>query len=157
MKRFGCLKENFLTFENLFFAFKKAYKGTKNYSAYKFAFYADKEIFQLREELMSNEYKPGDYRYFKITDPKERLISVAPFRDRVVHHALVNVLEPIFDKTFIYDSCANRKGKGNLMALQRFDYFRRKVSRNGLVAKNTFKDANYVTGYCLKADIKHQR
>ncbi len=82
-------------------------------------------------------------------------VSKSHFRDRVVHHAIVNFLEPIFDKTFIYDSCANRKGKGNLFALKRFHKFLRKVSKNGTAMKNSFRDSNYVYGYCLKADIKH--
>ena len=72
-----------------------------------------------------------------------------------MHHALVRILEPIFDKTFIHDSCANRKNKGNLFALQRFYKFIRKVSRNGTAMKNNFQDSSYIYGYCLKADIKH--
>jgi len=92
---------------------------------------------------------------FILRDPKTRKISKSDFRDRIVHHALVFVIEPIFDKTFIYDSCANRKGKGNLFALERFYKFSKKVSGNGTQLKNRFNDANYVKGYCLKADIKH--
>jgi retron-type reverse transcriptase len=53
------------------------------------------------------------------------LISAAPYRDRVVHHALCNIIEPIFEKTFIYDSYANRKGKGTHRALRRFTKFAR--------------------------------
>src|SRR3990167_9861788 len=86
---------------------------------------------------------------------KTRKISKSDFRDRIVHHALVKIVEPIFDKTFIYDSCANRKGKGNLFALKRFDEFKRKVSRNGSILKNKFNNNNFIKGYCLKADIKH--
>lgn len=77
-------------------------------------------------------------------DPKTRKISKSDFRDRIVHHALINVIEPIFDRIFIYDSCANRKGRGNLFAVQRFYRFVRKASKN-------------YTWPCfvLKADIKH--
>ena len=64
--------------------------------------------------------------------------------DRIVHHALCNILEPIFDETFTYDNCANRKGKGTLFALRRFEIFRRKITCN-FTSK----------GFCLKADIKH--
>ena len=156
MKSYRRLYENVISFENLILAWKKARTG-KTKKAYVIEF--EREVFHqlmaLHYELAYGTYRPKPLQTFILRDPKTRTISKSDFRDRVVHHALVNVLEPIFDKTFIYDSCANRKGKGNLMALQRFDYFRRKVSRNGLVAKNTFKDANYVTGYCLKADIKH--
>jgi len=79
-----------------------------------------------------------------LTDPKTRKISKSAFRDRIVHHALVKVIEPIFDKSFIYDSCANRKVKGNLFAIKRFELFKRKVTNN-------LKSE----AFCLKADIKH--
>jgi hypothetical protein len=64
-------------------------------------------------------YSPKPLVSFILRDPKTRRISKSAFIDRIVHHALVRVIEPIFDKTFIYDSCANRKGKGNLFALKR--------------------------------------
>ena len=66
-----------------------------------------------------DRYQPGPYASFPIHDPKRRLISAAPFRDRVVHHALVNVIEPLFERRFIYDTYANRKGKGTHRALDR--------------------------------------
>ncbi|MDP2947535.1 MAG: reverse transcriptase/maturase family protein, partial [Nanoarchaeota archaeon] len=81
---------------------------------------------------------------FILRDPKTRKISKAVFRDRIVHHALVQIIEPFFDKCFIFDSCANRIKKGNLFALKRFDLFKRKVTNN----LNS-------EGYCLKADIRH--
>lgn len=68
-------------------------------------------------------------------DPKTRTIHASKFRDRVIHHALVNVLEPIFEKIFIYDSYASRKNKGAHVAIKRFDEFKRKVSQNGLVIR----------------------
>ena len=77
-------------------------------------------------------------------DPKTRKISKSAFRDRIVHHALIRIIEPIFDKTFIYDNCANRKGRGTLFALERFDIFKRKINYN--LKKEEF---------CLKSDIKH--
>lgn len=107
----------------------------------------------LHYELKSGTYKPKPLTNFILRDPKTRKISKSDFRDRIVHHAIVAILEPIFDKTFIYDSCANRVGKGNLFALKRFYYFLRKVSRNGKI--NGWFNNNQVKGYCLKADIKH--
>jgi retron-type reverse transcriptase len=71
-----------------------------------------------------------------IYDPKERMISAAPFRDRVVHHALCNVIEPVFEKTFIHDSYANRKGKGTHKAIERYQHYARRYR------------------YVLKCDIK---
>ena len=93
---------------------------------------------------MTLTYGPKPLKNFILRDPKTRKISKSDFRDRIVHHAICNIIEPIFDKSFIYDSCANRIGKGNLFALRRFDKFKRKVSKNN--TKNC---------YVLKADIKH--
>lgn len=75
---------------------------------------------------------PGAYQTFVLTDPKPRLISAAPYRDRVVHHALCLVLEPIFEPTFIFDSYACRPGKGTHAAVDRFTQFAR---RNRYVLK----------------------
>ena len=112
-----------------------------------------KNISQLSEELRNQTYKPKPLQTFILRDPKTRKISKSDFRDRVVHHVLFGVLEPIFDKTFIYDSCANRIEKGNLFAIQRFYFFLNKVSNNGEV--NGWYSENQVKGYCLKCDIKH--
>jgi retron-type reverse transcriptase len=76
--------------------------------------------------LRSQTYAPGPYRTFTIRDPKVRLISAAPYRDRVVHHALCAVLEPIFEQTFIFDSYACRPGKGTHAAVDRFSRFARR-------------------------------
>jgi len=66
------------------------------------------EIFALQNELQSKIYTPGAYHSFYVHDPKKRLISAAPFRDRVAHHALCRVIEPIWEKRFIHDTYANR-------------------------------------------------
>jgi len=66
----------------------------------------------LHEELWAGTYRHGAYNYFTIYEPKERLVAAAPFRDRVVHHAIVRVVEPIFERRFIEDSYACRTGKG---------------------------------------------
>lgn len=94
--------------------------------------------------MKNQTYKPKPLKTFIIRDPKTRKISKSAFRDRVVHHALCDIIEPIFEKSFIYDSYANRKGKGTLEAIKRFDYFKKKVSEN-----------NTKTCFVLKADIKH--
>ena len=114
----------------------------------------DKELKKLQDELKKFSYNPKPLKKFIIRDPKTRTIHSSAFRDRVVHHALVNVLEPIFDPAFIHDSYASRKNKGTLKAVQRFDYFKRKISVNGELIENA-KNNNLVKGYCLKADIKH--
>ena len=80
-------------------------------------------MLELQQELINGRYKPSAYRYFKIFDPKERIISVASFKDRVVHHALINILEPIYERCFIYDSYATRKEKGTHLAINRAQTF----------------------------------
>jgi len=113
-----------------------------------------KNLLQLKKELQSFTYKPKLLIKFIIRDPKTRKISKSDFRDRIIHHAIVNILEPIYEKIFIYDNYANRLNKGTLVAVKRYDYFKRKVSKNGRLVKNA-KNNNMIKGYCLKADIKH--
>ena len=84
----------------------------------------EKEALRLERELRSGRYRPGRYMVIEIFDPKHRLVSAAPFRDRVVHHAFCGVAEPIFERGFIYDSYANRKGKGTHRAVARYEKFR---------------------------------
>jgi RNA-directed DNA polymerase len=124
MKRKGNLFETLYSFENLHEAFKKAFRGSgRTQEACQFHFHLEPELLKLRDELKSNTYRPAIYRYFKTFDPKERTISVAPFRDRVVHHGIVRVLEPVFEPTFIFDSYATRKGKGTHRAVKRAQKF----------------------------------
>ncbi len=135
-------------------SFKKAKKGKTNKEyVIKFEENLNEELKQLQEELRNLTYKPRKLNRFVIRDPKTRTIHSSDFRDRVVYHALVNVLEPIFEKIFIYDSYANRKNKGTHNAILRFDQFKREVSNNGKLVNNAF-DNNLIIGYVLKADIK---
>ena len=70
----------------------------------------ERNLLRLQEELRARSWRPGQYTTFEIQEPKRRLISAAPYRDRVVHHALCNMIEPLFDATFIHDTYANRCG-----------------------------------------------
>jgi retron-type reverse transcriptase len=126
MKTFNRLFEKIHSFENLLLASRKAQVG-KRYSPPAAAFFIrlEENLLQLQRELQEKKYQPGPYRSFLIHDPKERMISAAPFRDRVVHHALCNVMEPIFESTFIYDSYANRQGKGTHKAIRRYQQYAR--------------------------------
>ena len=72
----------------------------------------EKEVLRLERELVTGQYRPGRYKTTEIFDPKHRIVSAAPFRGRVVHHAICAVCEPIFERGFIHDSYANRKGEG---------------------------------------------
>ncbi|NLV46946.1 MAG: RNA-directed DNA polymerase [Candidatus Hydrogenedentes bacterium] len=98
-------------------------------------FQLEPELFRLQRELENGDYQPGPYHTFTIREPKERQIAAAPFRDRVVHHAVCAVLEPVFEGRYIYDSYACRKDKGSHRALQRAWSF----ARHG--------------GYFLKCDV----
>ena len=154
MKTYKNLYPQIYNLYNLILAYRRARKGkTKKGYIQEFEKDTIKNLFSLHEGLKNETYFPRPLQTFILRDPKTRKISKSDFRDRVVHHAIVNILEPLFDKTFIFDSCANRKGKGNLVALKRFDEFKKKVSRNGKV--NGWINDNQIKGYCLKADIKH--
>lgn len=154
MKTYNNLYSKIYDIKNLVSAWRKARKHkTKKDYVIEFEKNLRENILLLHEELKSETYQPRPLKTFILRDPKTRKISKSAFRDRIVHHALCNVIEPIFDKAFIHDSCANRKGKGNLFALKRFDEFKRKVSRNGKL--NGWFNDNQIKGYCLKADIRH--
>ena len=129
MRRHKNLYKEIASFSNLLKAARLAQRGKryKTPTAH-FNYYLENELWRLHEELATKKYKPGKYHHFTIYEPKQRVISAAPYRDRVVHHALHNVLEPIFDPTFIYDSYATRKGKGTHAALDRFQSFSRRCS-----------------------------
>jgi RNA-directed DNA polymerase len=105
---------------NLRLAYHKAAKGKRGKrAAAAFEYNLADNLLVLQEELVGKTYQPGAYTSFYIHDPKHRLISAAPFRDRVVHHALCNIIEPIFERSFVFDSYANRVGKGTHRALDR--------------------------------------
>jgi RNA-directed DNA polymerase len=82
------------------------------------------ELLRLERQLQGQSWRPGRYVEIRIRDPKPRTVSAAPFRDRVVHHALCAVVEPIFERGFIDDSYANRLGKGTHRAIARYEQFR---------------------------------
>ncbi len=127
MKTFRHLYPQITTFENLFLAFRNAARGKRRKTdVAEFEYHLEENLFQLQSELQTGDYQPGAYRHFNIYDPKPRLISAAPFRDRVVHHALCQVIEPIFERRFIYDSYACRVGKGTHAALDRAQQFARR-------------------------------
>ncbi|MBS3078880.1 hypothetical protein J4218_02050 [Candidatus Pacearchaeota archaeon] len=140
--------------DNLMRAWRKARKGkTKKHYVIEFEKDTIGNLFQLQKELIDYTYIPKPLVNFILRDPKTRKISKSAFRDRIIHHAIIRVIESLFDKSFIYDSCANRKGKGNLFAIKRFESFIRKVSKNGKI--NGWFNNNQIRGYCFKADIRH--
>jgi retron-type reverse transcriptase len=126
MKTYKHLYPLVCDFENLYLAYRKARKGKRGRAQpAMFERVQDDELLNIQEELQTFAYKPGSYHSFFIHDPKKRLISAAPFRDRVVHHALCRVIEPIWERRFVFDSYANRVGKGTHRALDRTQSFAR--------------------------------
>ena len=102
MKRIGGLWERVIGFDNLLLAFRKARRGKRRRPPVAcLELNLEAELLALQRELQSGEYAPGAYRLFTIYERKPRLIAAAPFRDRVVHHALLNVIEPPIDRRFI--------------------------------------------------------
>ncbi|MDP3989710.1 MAG: reverse transcriptase [archaeon] len=115
-------------YSNLLLAYKKARKHkTQRPYVLEFEENLTENLKLLQTELFLHSYRPRPLETFILRDPKTRKISRSDFRDRVVHHALCNIIEPFFEKVFIYDSYANRKGKGTLKAIERFEDFYRKL------------------------------
>ena len=132
-----------ISWENLLLAFKKANKGRRwRAEILGFTRHIVYNLVLIREALLKRTYVHSDYFIFIINDSKKRIIRAAPFRDRIVHHALCNILEPIFEKSFIFDSYACRKGKGSHKAIKRLQCFLRVLDR--------FNDKKI---FCLKCDI----
>jgi retron-type reverse transcriptase len=112
--------EQLCSWGNLYVAYRKAAKGKRGKTpAARFEYRLEDNLVRLQRELREQTYRPGAYHSFTIHEPKRRVISAAPFRDRVVHHALCNVIEPRFERSFIRNSYANRVGKGTHRALDR--------------------------------------
>ncbi len=110
--------EELCSWPNLLLAYRLAAKGKRGHAGpARFEHRLEDNLVALQEELRSGSYRSGGYTSFYIHEPKRRLISAAPFRDRVVHHALCNLIEPIFERSFVAASYANRAGKGTHRAL----------------------------------------
>lgn len=126
MKRVGNLWKDIITFDNLLLAAKKAQRCKRfKPDILQFNYNLETEIIKLQQELTTKTYLTGEYKTFQIIDPKPRSISSAPYRDRVIHHALCNVIAPIFERTFIPESYANRINFGTHKALKKFTHFTR--------------------------------
>ena len=139
---YGGLYEQIYAFDNLLDAWRKARKGKRRVrEVLRFEHDLEGNLIQLQNELIWQQYRPGAYRYFTVPLPKPRQIAALPFRDRVLQHAINNIIEPIFEARFIGDSFACRPGRGTHACADRAQRFLRIVQRNnGRV-------------YALKADI----
>lgn len=115
-----CIYDKLCSWSNLLLAYRRASKGKRGQAGVAaFEYRLEDNLLTLQAELTAQIYRPGPYTSFFIHEPKRRLISAAPFRDRVVHHALCNLIEPVFERSFSSDSYANRVGKGTHRALAR--------------------------------------
>jgi retron-type reverse transcriptase len=126
MKRIGGIWSQVVSFENLLLAYRKARRGKgRSPDVARFALNLETELLRLQRELQADSYWPGAYRLFRIYERKPRVIAAAPFRDRVVHHAVMNLIEPTLDRTFVNDSYACRRGKGVHAAVDRYQAWAR--------------------------------
>ena len=124
-----------------------------------FKLHYESYLLQIHNELASLTYQHGEYSTFYIYEPKQRLVLAAPIKDRVVHHALHDVIEPMIDKKYIFDSYACRKDKGTHKAISRAQKF---LQANEYVmhldVKKYFPSINHETLKCiLKRHIKDQQ
>ena len=118
-------------FENLYNAYLKARRGKRDRrEVLKFELNLEENLIQLQNELIWGVYKTGEYRIFKVYEPKERDVAALPFRDRVVQHAILLIIEPIWEKRFIYNSYACRVNKGTHLGADKAQSMMRKVLRN---------------------------
>lgn len=155
MKTYKNLYQKVCSYDNLLSAFQKARKGkSKKDYVIKFESNLQTNLENLQKDLINKTYYSSNLKKFIIRDPKTRTIHASIFKDRIVHHAIINILNPIYEKIFIYDSFASRKNKGTHNAINRFEFFIKKVSSNGRLIKNSFND-NSIQGYVLKADFRH--
>lgn len=140
MKRFGNLYSRICSLDNLYLVYSKARKGKGNtYGVIQFEKELDDNINALHKELSEDKYVTSEYQTFIIHDPKEREIYRLPFRDRVVHHAIMNILEDIWTPIFISHTYSCIKGRGIHGVMKHL--------------KKDLKDIQN-TKYCLKMDIR---
>lgn len=137
IKRHGNLFKDIVSLDNLYLAYKLAKRGKGSQSeVIRFELDIDGNLKRLREQLVNKTFTTGKYREKVIHEPKKRTIYILPFYpDRIVHHAIMNVIEPIWERLFIKDSYACLKGKGLHAGSRRTAEF---VRRNK---------------YCLKCDV----
>ena len=127
MKRYANLWPQVTAFDNLYRAYRKARRGKQHKPGVAlFSLNLEPSLLELQADLLAGTYRPGAYRLFTIYERKPRQIAAAPFLDRVVHHALMNIVEPLIDPRFIFDSYACRKGKGVHQAVARYQTWARK-------------------------------
>ena len=142
MKRYNNLFEKIISIDNLRLAERKARKGKEHkYGVRMFDKNREENLLKLHEDLKNKTFKTSEYTIFKIYEPKERIIYKLPYYpDRIVHHAIMNILEPIFLSVFTYNTYSCIKNRGIHGCMKQVDK---------IIAKNKSKKL-----YCLKIDIR---
>lgn len=126
VKRIGNLYQHLYTTGNLVLSLRKALRGKRDKPSVRaFLDNCRGNLRILQQKLAQCTWEPGVYNTFIIHEPKRRIISAAPFPDRVVHHAIINITEPVFERFSIYDSYACRRGKGLHAAISRAHSFQK--------------------------------
>jgi len=140
-------------FENLHRAYLKARKGKgRSDEALRFGYNLETELLRMQREILGGAFRTGTYRNFTVFEPKMRMISALPFRDRVVHHAICAIIEPIFERKFIHGSYACRIGKGTHKAVGKLKAF---ISSAGVACQGGSSDGcGAKAPYVLKCDIR---
>lgn len=127
MKRYGHIFEKVYAEENLYRAYRQARRGKRDRAdVAHYEFNLEAELKTLRYDLCKKSYRPGPFRHFTIYERKPRLISVAPFRDRVLHHAVMNIVEPLLDRRMSDNSYACRRGRGVHQAIDHYQRYARR-------------------------------
>lgn len=127
MKRHGHLFESVANFAALLAAERRARRGKRNRpDVARFVFHLETNLLELESELRARTYAMRPYRTFLVREPKLRRICAADYRDRVVHHAVCDVLDPLFDGGLIADTFACRRGKGVHACVRRVQDLARK-------------------------------
>ena len=145
------LYEKIVSLENLFISWKEFKKGkSQKLDVKRFEVNLEDNIFDLYYSLKNKKYRHGGYHSFYVNDPKRRHIHKPSVRDRLLHHAVFRLIEPMFERKFIYDSFSCRTGKGTHAAVARFRKIAWHLSKNNTRAvwvmkldiKQFFKSVN---------------
>ena len=143
MKTYNNLFTQIYDYRNLYEAFLLAQRRKRSKAdVLDFEQNLESNLWDIQNDLIYKTYQPGKYKTFYVYDPKVRLIMAAPFRDRVVHHALCNIIEPIFERRFIDTSFACRVRKGVDAGVDQVTKYLRDAQRK------------YGVMYCLKCDVR---